>query len=406
MPAASYAVKRDVRHFSLYKKNKSPFLRQLTLELTERCNLDCIHCYINLPAGDRCAAAQELSTETIKRILREAAALGCLELCFTGGEPLLRKDFETIYVFAREHGFRVVLFTNATLISPRWAKLFREIPTLGSIEVTVYGMSPSSYEAVTRTPGSFAAARRGIDLLLRHKVPFLVKGALLPSNKAEVKGFERWSSSVPGMDHPPLFAKFFDLRCRRDAPQRNAAIMSVRLSPEEVVAFLVRKKKTYLRSLYKSCRAFKRLPGRVLFRCPHQRLGGWVSSNGHLQICAQLRRSGCVYDLKKGNLAVALKKFFPSLMERRTARAAYLARCGRCFLSAFCMQCPGRSWMEHGTLDTPIDYYCGIAHAEARYWGLIRGGEKGWEVRDWKLRLARFCRMAEKEWANLKDTAA
>ena len=40
--------------------------------------------------------------------------------------------------------------------------------------------------------------------------------------------------------------------------------------------------------------------------------------------------------------------------------------------------------MEHGTLDTPVDYLCHAAHAQARDLGLLKNGEKAWEVEDWK----------------------
>ena len=67
----------------------------------------------------------------------------------------------------------------------------------------------------------------------------------------------------------------------------------------------------------------------------------------------------------------------------------YLERCARCFLHGLCEQCPAKSWMEHGTLDTPVEYLCQVAHAQARYLGLLEEGERAWEVPDWQQRLAR-----------------
>ena len=43
--------------------------------------------------------------------------------------------------------------------------------------------------------------------------------------------------------------------------------------------------------------------------------------------------------------------------------------------------------MEHGTLDTPIDYLCEVAHVQARYLGLVEEGEKAWAVEDWRIRI-------------------
>ena len=55
------------------------------VELTHRCNLNCVHCYVNLPANDRAAAARELTTAELKRVIDEIEAAGTLYVCFTGG---------------------------------------------------------------------------------------------------------------------------------------------------------------------------------------------------------------------------------------------------------------------------------------------------------------------------------
>jgi sulfatase maturation enzyme AslB (radical SAM superfamily) len=60
----------------------------------------------------------------------------------------------------------------------------------------------------------------------------------------------------------------------------------------------------------------------------------------------------------------------------------YLERCARCFLRGFCEQCPAKSWSEHGTLDTPVEYFCRVAHAQARFLGLVMENERAWDVRD------------------------
>ena len=50
-------------------------------------------------------------------------------------------------------------------------------------------------------------------------------------------------------------------------------------------------------------------------------------------------------------------------------------------------QCPAKSWMENGTLDTPVEYLCEVAHTQARYLRLIGESEKAWEVTDRKERV-------------------
>jgi radical SAM protein with 4Fe4S-binding SPASM domain len=371
-------------------KNRSPLLVLLDLELTERCNNDCIHCCLNLPWDDVRARSRELSTSGIISILKEAAALGALSVRFTGGEPLLRDDFTDLYLSARRLGLKVMLFTNARLITPDLARLFARIPPLEKIEVTVYGMRRESYEAVSRVGGSYEEFRRGVGLLLNRKVPFVVKGAVLPPNRKEMEEFETWATTLPGMDGPPTYAMFFDLRGRRDSPAKNHLIRSLRVSPEDGVILLRRQGQAYLDEMHGFCGKFMGPPGDLLFSCGAGH-GVCVDAYGMVQPCLTLRHPDMLYDLHKGSLKEALTNFFPRLREEtRAANPDYLARCARCFLKGLCEQCPAKSWAEHGTLDTPVEYFCRVAHAQALNLGLLRDGERSWEVKDWRKRVTKF----------------
>ncbi|MCJ7546624.1 MAG: radical SAM protein [Deltaproteobacteria bacterium] len=383
-------VQRITSDQALLWKGRAPLLSRLDIELTERCNNNCIHCYINVPADDPPARSKELATKQIQEILSEAASLGCLTVRFTGGEPLVRDDFEALYLFARRLGLTVALFTNATLITPHLAQLFARIPPREAIEVTVYGMKPASYEAVTTNPGSYERARHGINLLLNNKVPFMVKGALLPPMKGEMEEFETWASALPGTDEPPSYSLFLQLRGRRDNEEKNLRIKGLRLSPEEGLQVLGRRHEEYVRGMREFCARFTAPPGDKLFSCGAGIGSGCVDAYGTFQPCMMVRHPQVVYDLTRGSLQDALVNFFPVIRDMRAKDPAYLARCARCFLMGLCEQCPAKAWMEHGTLDTPVAYCCEIAHAEARYLGLLAPGEVAWEVKDWRERLRRF----------------
>ena len=113
-------------------------------------------------------------------------------------------------------------------------------------------MHEKSYEAVSRAPGSFDDAWRGIKLLLENKVPFVVKGTLLVPTLGEVEEFEAWAATLPAMDRPPRYSMFLDLRCRRDSEERNRLIKKIRISPEEGIKFLTRDRE----HMIKICRSF------------------------------------------------------------------------------------------------------------------------------------------------------
>jgi radical SAM protein with 4Fe4S-binding SPASM domain len=367
--------------------DQGPLLGSLDIELTERCNNDCIHCAINLPQGDEETRRRELSTSQIKSILTEAASLGALSVRFTGGEPLLREDFAELYIFARRLGLKVLIFTNARLINPDLAYLWAHIPPLEKIEVSVYGMTRSSYEAVSRIRGSFDEFRKGVGLLLQQRIPFIVKSALLPPNEQEVETFETWAASIPWMNIPPAYALFFELRGRRDSLTKNRLIQQLRLTPDKGLAFLTRHGETYRKEMREFCGKFIDPPGDRLFACGAGQ-APCVDAYGSLQPCMPLRHPDMVYDLGKGSLREALTDFFPQKRDARATNLEYLAHCARCILKGLCEQCPARSWAEHGTLDTPVEYLCQVAHAQAYHLGLLQEGEYGWEVANWKERLA------------------
>lgn len=363
-------------------------LGKLDLELTERCNNNCLHCGINRSSSSA-VIKKELTTHQLQAILREAASLGCLTVRFTGGEPLLRCDFSELYVFARKLGLRVILFTNATLITARLADLFARIPALAPIEVSVYGMSKASYEAVTQTHGSFAAFRKGVCLLLERKIPFIVKGVLLPHNKGDVAACERWAMAKVGMDSRPSFSAVLDKHFRRDAA-KNRLICALRSAPKKVAQFYLRHSQRERKMMRQFLAKFCRLPEEKLFTCGAGIGSGCVTAYGKFQPCLTLRDPDWTYDLNKGSLEDALKNFFPGLCTLKAQNPRYRLRCARCFLKSLCEQCPAKSWLEHGTLDTPVEYYCAITHERARSLGIIRAHEKTWNIVDWHARIQRF----------------
>jgi radical SAM protein with 4Fe4S-binding SPASM domain len=379
------------REVKSMQKRLGSRLARLDIELTERCNNNCIHCCINLPVADSHAKRREMSTSQVKELLTEAASLGCLTVRFTGGEPLIREDFEELYLFARRLGLKVLVFTNATLITASIADLFARIPPLAAIEITVYGMHTKSYEEVTRFPGSFKLFRRGVDLLLERKVPFIVKAAFLPPSLHEIEEFESWAKTIPRMDKTPGYSMFFDLRNHHDDEEKNAMIASLRLSPEEGLAILTRDEEKYRKGMREFAEKFMGPPGDLLFKCGAIK-GLCINAYGQAQPCIGLRAPELSFDVVSGrktaSLADALEKF-ASLGEFKAKNSDYLKRCAVCFLKGLCEQCPAKSWSEHGTLDTPVEYLCSVAHAQAVYMGWLSEGQKAWAVESWKERVGK-----------------
>jgi radical SAM protein with 4Fe4S-binding SPASM domain len=374
-------------------------LAALDVELTERCDNECIHCSVALARGDRGARARELGAERWKAVLEQAADLGCPEVRFTGGEPLLRRDFEELYLHARRLGMAVRLSTNARGFGrgngrgggrgARLAALLARTPPLAPVEVTAYGMHAASYEAVTRAPGSFAQYRRGLERLLGHGVEVQVKGVVLPPTRAELAEFEAWAAQLAA---PPRRAATapevllqLDLRARRDDAARNDEIRRLRLPPEEVARLLAREPEAFRAARASFAARFLGPPGPVLFRCGvGRRLA--VDPYGGAHPCLGLHAPLTTVDLTAAGGAAAALERLAALGDLEAEDPEYLRRCARCFLHGLCEQCPSASWSEHGTLDTPVEYHCEVTHAQARLLGWLGRGESAWDVENWTKR--------------------
>jgi pyrroloquinoline quinone biosynthesis protein E len=88
----------------------------LLCELTYRCNLQCAYCYNPL---DLDAYRDELDTAAWERVLGEAAALGVVQVHFSGGEPTLRKDLPQLVASASALGCYTNLITQGTFLDDR-----------------------------------------------------------------------------------------------------------------------------------------------------------------------------------------------------------------------------------------------------------------------------------------------
>jgi radical SAM protein with 4Fe4S-binding SPASM domain len=350
--------------FPLWEKTEEkriPF--SFELDITARCNNDCRHCYINLPAGDRIAKGKELSSEEIKELVDEAVSMGALWCLITGGEPLLREDFSSVYLHLKKRGLLISVFTNATLVRQEHVRLFQKYPPR-DIEVTAYGATQETYEQVTRRAGSYAAFMRGLTLLIESRVKVRLKAMALRSNLHEIPEISRFCRERT-KDYFRL-DPFLHLRYDGN-PERNEEIRSERLSPEEIAA-LEASDPERLEALQDGCRKLiaPELSGpgcTHLFRCGAGNDNFNVSYDGVFRLCQSLWHPECVYDLKKGNLKEAWEKFVPVVREMRSDRRELMEKCRACSIVNLCMWCPAHAHLETGTMDSAVDYFCRVAHA-------------------------------------------
>ncbi|MBN1660644.1 MAG: radical SAM protein [Anaerolineae bacterium] len=332
-----------------------------TIGLTDRCNLNCVHCFVHDPARDASLKSQELTTRQWFGILDQLADAGCLRLLWTGGEPLLRPDFCDLHRYAKRKGLLTVLFTNATLLTPDMVAFLQEWRPWW-IEVTLYGMTAPTYERVTGVPGSFARCLRGIEMLREAGFNLRLKTMAMRLNIHELEDMYRFSADL-------------GISFRHDAVLWQSAraedIAPLRLSPTEVVGLDRLKPGTdedFVR-LYHRFLDVQASPGYqpgAFFHCGAGIRSFFIDPYARLSTCQMYRSSG--YDLLSGSF----QEGWRTLGEWRSWRVSKDFECLHCELSGLCQRCPASSETENGDSESVPAFFCEIAHLRANRAGLVQ----------------------------------
>jgi len=136
--------------------------RHLFVELTAKCNEQCVHCY----AESSPARAEALAWPEISKVLEDAKALDFDLVQLTGGDPLISAHCVQAVQFATEIGIpQVEIYTNGLALRGRTYDRLRELAP--SFAFSFYSHNAETHDAITRTPGSHArtarAIRRAVD---------------------------------------------------------------------------------------------------------------------------------------------------------------------------------------------------------------------------------------------------
>ncbi len=346
------------------KKKRIPF--SFDLEITARCNFNCRHCYINLPANDAMAKKKEMSLTQIGNIADQAAAMGSLWCLITGGEPLLRTDFQDIYLLLKKKGFLISVYTNASLITDKQVSFFKKYPPR-ELEITVYGVSQNTYTRVTRRPDSYTAFRRGLDLLIKGGLQVRLKAMALRSNLAELPAIASFCRQYT-KDYV-RFDPMLHLRYDGNAA-RNAEIKGERLSPAEIVT-IEQSDDERAAALKMNCsdlifQEHEHHDCQHLFHCSAGKESFVVSPEGCFHLCSALRHPQCVTDLKQVPLTDSWNNLVPRVRAITSSSSDFLENCRACPIINLCLWCPAHAHLETGRLDGWSEEFCRIAQARAK----------------------------------------
>lgn len=179
-------------------------LRFLWLDLTRKCQLECLHCY-NASGPDGTHGA--MSRENWISVLDQAAEAGVHGVQFIGGEPTMHPHAPELVAHALKIGLKAEVFSNLVRVTAEWWELLqRDGVTLAT---SYYSDQAEEHNAMTGRP-SHGRSRENIAEAVRLGIPLRV-GIIVGSNDQHVgearRDLEALGVTRIGVDHVRPFGR-------------------------------------------------------------------------------------------------------------------------------------------------------------------------------------------------------
>lgn len=317
-----------------------------SLDLTRQCNLRCVHCYLGNRAADRNDLEPELNTAQWIDIIDQIAEAGCLYLLITGGEPLLRKDFNEVYTRAKSNGLVVTIFSNGTLIDDDVLALFEDFPP-HAVEISLYGASEKTYEKITGVRGSYGRCLNNVKRLLDRQIRTKLKTILMTHNRHEFNAIQS-------------MAEMYNVDFRFDAAifptlDGNKAPVDLRVSPKAAVEIELSDQKRLLQWQDLFCKMKNRQMSDSLYTCGTGLTSFHIDPYGNLQPCLMV--NSLKYNIARGHFSEGWHDVIPNIRKRKAGRNF---ACQRCEKMVLCGYCPAFFELETRKEETPSKYLCAM----------------------------------------------
>ncbi len=157
----------------------------LAINLTRRCNLRCAHCYLDAATLER-GSDDELDTEEVCKLLDEIAQRSTETMVvLTGGEPLLRRDLETLVEHGSQLGLFMVVGSNGVLLSDKRVKSLKAAGTMG-IGISLDSLDPDHHNQFRGSPKAWQKTLAGMEACRRHGLVFQIHFSVTETNADEI----------------------------------------------------------------------------------------------------------------------------------------------------------------------------------------------------------------------------
>lgn len=200
------------------------------LELTEACNLRCIHCYDGDEHKDN--PDEKLSFEEWKEILEELKEQKCKKIQFIGGEPTVYPHFFELLKYAVHIGLQVEIYSNLLLFTEELLTFIKHNNI--TIHFSIYGSNPKVHDSVTNMSGSFDKTIYWVKRLLENGIKIIPAITIMNRNQDDYENILNLLKSL-GIDMRLIAVDTPRSTDKRDVkeiiPTTDIKYISIRTSP-------------------------------------------------------------------------------------------------------------------------------------------------------------------------------
>ena len=312
-----------------------------TFELTQRCNFNCEMCYVH----DCTKKTDSLSAEDWIELARQAKDAGTVFLLLTGGEPLLREDFEEIYRALSKMGFLISINTNGSLIE-KYTELFNELPPT-RINISLYGADNSAYKRLCRND-SFDKVINSIQKMKDLGIALRLNTIFTPENISEYKKIADISKELS----IPLKPTTYTYPSVRIGSENKDS----RFSPEKAAEYIAlideyRFDKDFYLKRAKNITLLPEGPTENKVRCRAGRASFWITAEGIMMPC------GMMPEPAAKPLETGFEKAWQDI-RAETDMIRLPEECLSCKYSGICNVCAAMCKAETGDFGKVPQYIC------------------------------------------------
>lgn len=168
--------------FGMGLKGKPNTPQIVSYAVTKACNLRCLHCHVDA----REAMANELSLEEARQTIDEMVELGTEVLLFSGGEPLLRKEFVLeLTEYCIDVGVIPAMLTNGVLLSHKVAWELKEAGMM-AVGIPLDSAIPECHDKLRNVPGTFEKAVKAVKACLNVDLKVVITTMALKNDFGEI----------------------------------------------------------------------------------------------------------------------------------------------------------------------------------------------------------------------------